>query len=832
MGSALKHVDDTNPSSASARRGMFGPPARMRVCLALAGWCLGSIASWHLVGVDAWWWGAAALLLPAFALIASIRGMSRVSAVAFLLGSLSVSGLWTNVRLHRLSDGDLRVLVPEQSLITVRGRVVEAPGLTPPPRGTLAAFRFASADQTLRLDLSGVLPSNAGEASAAPVPASGSLRVVVEGPEPLGLVAGDIIQVRGLFRPTVSAGPPDAPSSMPEHVGTMRLRDRGEIRTLEQQGVQHIRAWWLHIRAALQERCFAALDAALPRTGERTDEESRALMLDLVLGRGTPANQPGGDVAPTFTRLGLAHALSISGFHLSVMAWLALAALRLTGERGRIESVLVMLLVAAYMAVVPASSPVIRAGVLTIAVLAGEALGRRYDRVTLLAWAAWLIVLVRPVELWSIGFQLTFALTAALVWVGARAFDRVFGERLFRFSPDTPRPLWRRLWDNTRETVSASLLCWGVGTPIVMAGVGVVNPWAAIASVVVGLPLTLALVLGYITLAVGIISPGAAATIAAPLRWAADFTMWLAHIMDSWPATAVRVPPVSSLWAAAAALLVAGWFGRGSRHARGMFIALVLGLGGWLLGAWFLDARTQRQIDLRFDAIASPDGSATLIRSHGQAMLFDAGGVSDVGLRRIPDACRSLGAWRLDMIVASSGVHAVALGVPDAARALVAQQAALPAWAMTRAAREPNLLWGHLVRDLQAQRVTIHPLVAGDVFALGRCRASVLTPAAGDPVTPMTLLVESPATAETRAFRVLLVGRPSDDDLGPILDAAAAAGGFNALVSGASDAVTTRLAKRLAITSVLRTHDLDAAVRYEPDLRGLPPASPDATAGD
>ena len=787
----------------SEPRGLWGPAARTRMCVALAAWCAGSLLGWHLQRVDAWWWLAAACVALCAAGVLSWRARGRASTAAIVAATVFASAGWTHVRLHRLAADDLRVLAADQTLVRMRGMVIAPPELTPPPRGTLARFRFASADQTLRVAVDTVYERR-GE-NDAPIAARGVVRVIVEGVEPTGVSAGDVVEVAGLYRPSLRRAEARRPAHDPDAAGILTLRDRRGLRVVQGTTVERVLGAAIEARAVLVARCEQAMDAALPRTGVLADAERRALMMDLVLGKQTPDGQPGSAVAPTFTRLGLAHALSISGFHLSVMAWLALQALRLTGERGRMESLVVIVLVLLYMLVVPPSSPVIRAGALTIAVLLGEALGRRYDRVTLLAWAAWLIVVWSPQALWSIGFQLTFALTAALVWLGLRAQDRVFGERLFRTRPRDAivvRP-WVFVRDKGREAISTALLCWAVGTPIVMCAVGVVNPWAAVASVLVGLPLTAALVLGYVVLVIGLISPTAAAWCAWPLETAARGTMAIASWMDEWPLTVVRVPPVSAAWALCASMAAAWWFSRGSKHSRGVLAVLVVALGGWLGVEWFVNARQQHTFEMRIDALSVVRGSSVLVRSEGQALLFDAGGVSDVGLRRVPDACRALGAWHVPLVIASGPATAAVLGTVDAAQMLDAEAFAVPAWARHAAGRDPDQLWGHVIRAATTSGTSLQGLSAGMEIRLGRCVARVLTPAADDGQTPVSLVIEGAGR------RVLLVGRPTDEQVDTI-GAAASGMDIGALVSGAGETLTRRLAKRLGVVRVVQTHDLAA----------------------
>ena len=112
--------------------------------------------------------------------------------------------------------------------------------------------------------------------------------------------------------------------------------------------------------------------------------EASALLEALLLGERSGAFD---EVQATFTRLGLAHVLAISGMHLVVVAAGCVWLVRLTGDRGGLESLAAALVVCIYLVLVPARAPIVRAGLGVLVFLVADAAGRRYDRITLLGFA-------------------------------------------------------------------------------------------------------------------------------------------------------------------------------------------------------------------------------------------------------------------------------------------------------------------------------------------------------------------------------------------------------------------------------------------------------------
>lgn len=135
---------------------------------------------------------------------------------------------------------------------------------------------------------------------------------------------------------------------------------------------------------------------------------------------------------------GLAHFLSISGLHMSMIAGLMfflvrlimamIPALSLRYNSKKAAAVLAMFVSAVYLAISGAAVPTQRAFIMTFVVLLAVLFERQAISMRVLALAALIILVVSPQMLVSISFQLSFAAVTALV-----AFYERCGKRVERF---------------------------------------------------------------------------------------------------------------------------------------------------------------------------------------------------------------------------------------------------------------------------------------------------------------------------------------------------------------------------------------------------------------
>ncbi len=121
------------------------------------------------------------------------------------------------------------------------------------------------------------------------------------------------------------------------------------------------------------------------------------------------------EVQRDFQATGLSHVLAISGLHVGFIA-AALssiaALLRLTKKQAFGFQVCLLCL---YCVMVGATPSVVRAVVMAALLLGGKAVGRQPDMLNNLFVAAFFILLLRPLDLFDVGFQLSFAAVVGII---------------------------------------------------------------------------------------------------------------------------------------------------------------------------------------------------------------------------------------------------------------------------------------------------------------------------------------------------------------------------------------------------------------------------------
>lgn len=738
-----------------------GPAPRRRSVLAaglmIAGFALAAFGAPRVPSTP-WFSLAAAALATGLVLRGAPRRSGTLgprlwrlgAAVALVLGSAG----WYAVRVHERAAGSVAWDVdaeaaPGPVLAALHGVVRDPPLPVEGGRGALGAFARAEPGAGFTLSLTGV-ESEAG----AVRPASGDVRVRVglaSGPLPAWVRPGAGLRVEGRLRsapPPMNPGEPDwrALAAQEGRVGDLDAESAALLAPAPIEGLwDRACARWWSVAGVLRARCAAALDAALPAEDAALRDDAppaprpaRALLGALVLGD----RDPGDSVSRAFGRLGLVHLVAISGFNLAVMAAVAMALLRATGDRGWLEPACVALLVALYLLVLPAQASIVRAGVLVLALLAADALGRRYDRATLTGWTACAALLVRPLDAWSLGFQLSFGVVLALITLGDVAHARLWGVPLRGLAPTyvPPRrlaPLARlgrlasRVPDLFRQQVTASLLAWGVSTPLIAMHTGAVSPLAPLATLVV-LPLTsLVLWAGYVVLLAGVLAPPRAGAAGWALDGLGTLLSRVVLALDAHAGLLLHLPRLSPAWALCATAW-AVWLvlHKGERSWRGRVVwPAALVLTAWLGAETLLAPGLRARAALRIDTLAVGDGSCHLLRAGGEALLWDCGSLrTGVGERLVPEAVRALGAWRVPTVVVTHAHIDHFAGLPDVVEPLGVRLVLAPPQLLRAAERSPRGAAAALLRELSRRGVRVAPLAEGGALTLGPVAGEVRWP--------------------------------------------------------------------------------------------------------
>ncbi|MEZ6234752.1 MAG: ComEC/Rec2 family competence protein [Phycisphaerales bacterium] len=735
--------------------------ARVRALAAVACVALGFVGVLELRAVlnrpiaSGVWFGASLLFGAATGLT---RG--RLCAALLALTATLLAAGWFTFRVVESPRDRLRLPpAPAEVLLRVEGVVIEPPQRQT-PRGSLAEFAIVGPSTRLTLDLRRVQGADGAWRTA-------SGRLIVFAARDVEAPIGRRVRVSG-----IAAAPP-APtnpgqgdsrlwSAQRAVVGTLSVPDEQLLEVaastpaladLALTPLREARAW-LHARAR------AGLEHI-------QNPRARAMAGSLLLGA---EEEEGRAIATTFQRIGLAHVLAISGVHMAMLAWATLLALRLLGDFGAMEPLLAAGAVLLYMLVVPAEAPIIRSGVMVLAVLLADALGRRYDGVAILAWTAVIMLLFRPMDLFSLGFQLSFGVTGVLLG-GGRAFHRrLWGAPSPLGDVGIRRSWWRRALDPAKHAASASLLAWAVASPWIAARVGLLAPLAPISSLIVGVPVSLLMLAGFLVLLLSTLVPGAEVLWRA-LEPLASATLWCVDTLDTLPGASLATGSIPLAWGGAASVGVL-WLltrGRWTLPLHGPRIgtlatwSLALALGAWLAISITVARPPGRHVALRLDTLDVGDATCHVIRSGSEAILWDCGASwAGAGEVRIPGAVRALGTppIRTAIITHANFDHYNAL--PDAAWRLGVRRVLVSPLLTADAARRPTGASAAFLALLRRHNIEIVEVAAGDRLRLADADIEFLWPdpdaAASWPANDQSLVARIRVNTDAGPRHLLMTG--------------------------------------------------------------------------
>lgn len=501
---------------------------------------------------------------------------------------------------------------------------------------------------------------------------------------------------------------------------------------------------------------------------ERADP-ANALLAALVLGQ----HDPGYDEAyDPFRRVGLAHLLAISGLHLAILAAAAAWVLRAIGPGWRVEAIGIAMAVGLLLVIVPVRTPVLRAGVMVLALLGARALGRRHDPLAVLAWTALGIALWNPYQVFDLGYQLSFGLVAALIALAPRTHAAMFQWRTpIKGVVERPPPNWRLGVDYGGNAVgqlfSATVLCWLVSLPWIAWRTGLVAPLTVPATIVATPLIATLLIAAYASLLVGTIAPPLAEPLSTLLHALAELNLAVVRWFDGLAYSSFETPAISAALAISATVVLAAIAWAGRRIRWNLALALLV-VAAWAM-VEVVQAWTREPVSLQLDTLAIGDGSAHLLRSKDQAWLWDCGSLGPAAGRIAVRAAQEIHRdTRIGVAVLTHANLDHANGLPRAMEELGIDFM----YTTPQALEAAN--GGGAMRDIydaiRARGVAIHTITAGDVLPLGDARGTVLWPPAHerfDDANSSSLVVRW----ETQhGHSVLLTGDIGGDALSRLID--------------------------------------------------------------
>ncbi len=339
------------------------------------------------------------------------------------------------------------------------------------------------------------------------VPASGELPVSASPPRQ-DLLAGQIIRLLGrLERPTPAMNPGGFDSAQyyrrQRILVTMRIS-----RPYDVQIISGPKRWaWV---GKIREKSRVLLDRGFT-TGRSID---RATLRALVFGDREPALHP---VEDDFSATGTTHLLAANGARVAMLAALIYFACRLMQFSPRRTVAVATLGVIGFGLLSMPVAQSIRPVILCAGVGLGLFSRRVTDSIQLLSLAAITLLVSRPMDLYSAGFQLSFVIVLALIILTRPLTEFIFSlenedDRVARSF--LPRTRWRlrreRLGHWAIEFVVAALIGWIAAIPLVALHFEQFNLWTLPFTLLLSPFALLALVAGFAKLILTAIFPALA----------------------------------------------------------------------------------------------------------------------------------------------------------------------------------------------------------------------------------------------------------------------------------------------------------------------------------
>ena len=121
------------------------------------------------------------------------------------------------------------------------------------------------------------------------------------------------------------------------------------------------------------------------------------------------------DTIESFQKSGAAHVLAVSGLHISLIAgFCTLILLKILPNR--IAYIITMFVVASYAFIIGPSASVLRATSMWLTFLGARAIDKKPDITDVILLIAFGLLLYNPLQLWDIGFQLSFSAVGGIIW--------------------------------------------------------------------------------------------------------------------------------------------------------------------------------------------------------------------------------------------------------------------------------------------------------------------------------------------------------------------------------------------------------------------------------
>ncbi len=297
---------------------------------------------------------------------------------------------------------------------------------------------------------------------------------------------------------------------------------------------------------AFRDHCRAILLRELP-------EPQASIAIGILLGLKTAIPK---SVYTTFSTVGTAHLLVISGWHLAIVASVFAGVSKRLHMNQRTMFWVLIAAIWLYTLFVGMSDSVMRAAVMASLTVLAQTTQRKTEPWTLLLTACLVLTLINPQTLWSLGFQMSVLATVSLF-----AFAQPMNERLQQwFHTEQLQRAYGIPIQWLIEPLAITLAAQVFVLPLILYHFGQLSLVAPLANMLLVPVLPYAMLAGALALGVGLVWLPAGQVVAAIFAWLP--LAWLttgASLLAGLPFAAITLPRFP-LWLLLSYYVVVGWW--------------------------------------------------------------------------------------------------------------------------------------------------------------------------------------------------------------------------------------------------------------------------------
>lgn len=383
--------------------------------------------------------------------------------------------------------------------------------------------------------------------------------------------------------------------------------------------------------------------------------EAQGLLGAMVLGRRENISPK---LRDAFGTTGLMHLLSLSGMHIAIFCGSVWLVMRLLGIRQRLAAAGVVGAIFLFMYLVPIRAASLRASIIALTFAFSIIFSRKSSPINTLAFAAIIILLINPRELFNAGWQLSFGCVLSILLLTSPIQSYIHRLTKYRFLPRFSENKYdlRNFAAAVILSVSASVAA-SIGSAGILAyHFGAVYPYSALWTVLLSVPFALVINFSLLTIIVSAAIPTAAPVMQSAAQALAQWFIVCVELIANAPfsdiLTGMLPLQLVVLFYAAFAVVGYGWFVM-CRNIRAAGYCLAAGFIV-LLCVWSFESFNKN--NLRLTILPVGHGQAIFAElPGGENILYDCGSSTfkDCGSRILSAFLRARKVRSIDNLVIS-----------------------------------------------------------------------------------------------------------------------------------------------------------------------------------